>query len=84
MISGMENIHHEQHTMKLLHVLREDEHFGDVTIVSENQQFVAHYFLLSMRSSFFRQILEANQHHHSLHNLKDIKVSHMEPLLDFI
>ena len=37
-----------------------------------------------MRSSFFGQILKLNKHPHSLHNLKDIKVSHMESLLDFM
>ena len=39
------NINHEQHTVKSLHALREDEHFCDVTLVCEDKQIEAHKVL---------------------------------------
>ena len=75
---------HQQHTLESLHSLRKDEYFCDVTLVCEDKQLETHKFMLSMCSPFFAQILKANKHPHPLIYLKDIKVSHMESLLDFM
>jgi len=75
---------HQQHILKSLHGLRKDENFCNVTLVCEDRQLESHKFLLSMCSPLFAQILKANKHPHPLIYLKDIKVSHMESLLDFM
>ena len=74
----------QQYMVKSLQALRKDEHFCDVTLVCENKQIETHKFLLSMCSPFFEKILKANKHPHPLLYLKDIKVSQMESLLDFM
>ena len=80
----MSSENHQQDLVKSLQALRKDEHFCDVTLVCEDHQIETHKFLLSMCSPFFEKILKANKHPHPLLYLKDIKVSQMESLLDFM
>ena len=66
-------------------LLRREEDFFDVTLVSDdNVQLKAHKLVLSASSSFFKSILKSNQHSHPLLYLHGIDSSNLEFILDYI
>ena len=65
--------------------LLNDQHFTDVTLVSEdNKQIKAHKVILSSSSKFFNQILLDNPHQHPLLFLKGISHSDLLAIVKFI
>ena len=66
-------------------LLRMEEDFFDVTLVSnDNLQLKAHKLVLSASSNFFKSILQSNQHSHPLLYLHGIDSSNLEFILDYI
>jgi len=66
-------------------VLRRDEDFFDVTLVSDDErQMSAHKLILSASSSFFKSILKRNSHSHPLIYLSGVNSGNLSNLLDFI
>ena len=62
-----------------------DEHFTDVTLVSEdNRQMKVHKVILSSCSPFFRNIFIKNAHNHPLLYLKGVKYSDLQSIIDFV
>ena len=63
--------------------IRED--FCDVTLAGEgNVKIMAHKVILAASSTFFRDILKENQHHHPLIYIKGIKGTHLTSVVEFI
>ena len=66
-------------------VLRREEDFFDVTLVSEDEtQIPAHKLVLSASSDFFRNILRKNKHSHPLLYLSGVKAQNLQCILDYI
>ena len=66
-------------------VLRQEEDFYDVTLVSDDQtQISAHKLVLSASSDFFRNILRKNKHSHPLIYLSGVKAQNLQCILDYI
>lgn len=66
-------------------VLRQEEDFYDVTLVSDDQtQISAHKLVLSASSDFFRNILRKNKHSHPLLYLSGVKAQNLQCILDYI
>ena len=66
-------------------VLRREEDFYDVTLVSDDQtQISAHKLVLSASSDFFRNILRKNKHSHPLIYLSGVKAQNLQCILDYI
>ena len=62
-----------------------ENHFSDVTLVSDDQiPFQAHKFVLGSSSPFFRDILLNNLHPHPLIYLRGVKHQDLMSLLQFI
>jgi len=65
--------------------LLEDEHFTNVTLVTEgNKQIKAHKVILSAFSPFFKEILVNNPHQHPLVYLRGVRHDHLQSMVDFI
>merc|ERR1712183_148531 len=65
--------------------LRDNNDFFDVTLACEDdQQIEAHKVILSACSPFFRNILKKNPHSHPLLYMKNVKMSDLVSILDFI
>jgi len=72
-------------TMYAFKELLEDEHFTNVTLVTEgNKQIKAHKVVLSTFSPFFREILVSNPHQHPLVYLRGVRHDHLQSMVDFI
>ena len=67
-----------------LHDMRKDGHFFDVTLICEDGQIQAHKLIMAACSPFFKKIFQCNPHPHPLLYLKDITVSHLQSVLDFM
>ena len=66
-------------------VLRREEDFFDVTLVSEDEtQIPAHKLVLSASSDFFKNILRRNTHSHPLLYLSGVDSVSLGSILDFI
>ena len=66
-------------------VLRQEEDFYDVTLVSEDEtQIQAHKLVLSACSSFFKSILKKNSHSHPLLYLSGVDSKSLGFVLDYI
>ena len=66
-------------------VLREDQEFSDVTLVSaDNTKFEAHRVILSSASSFLKSMISGNNHSHPLIYMRGIKTKYLKSILDFI
>ena len=66
-------------------VLRQEEDFYDVTLVSEDEtQIQAHKLVLSASSSFFKSILKKNSHSHPLLYLSGVDSKSLGFVLDYI
>ena len=68
-----------------LGLLRKEEDFFDVTLVSEDySQMSAHKVVLSACSPFFKNIFRSNSHSHPLLYLGSINSTHLGFILDYI
>ena len=66
-------------------VLRQEQDFYDVTLVSEDEtQIQAHKLVLSACSSFFKSILKKNSHSHPLLYLSGVDSKSLGFVLDYI
>ena len=66
-------------------VLRREEDFYDVTLVSDDQtQIPAHKLVLSASSHFFKSILKRNSHSHPLLYLSGVDYKSLGFVLDYI
>ena len=66
-------------------VLRQEQDFYDVTLVSEDEtQIQAHKLVLSASSSFFKSILKKNSHSHPLLYLSGVDSKCLGFVLDYI
>jgi len=72
-------------TMRAFKDLLEDEHFTNVTLVTDgNKQIKAHKVILSAFSPFFRELLINNPHQHPLVYLRGVKHEHLQSMVDFV
>ena len=66
-------------------VLRREEDFFDVTLVSDDEvQISAHKLVLSACSDFFKSILKRNSHSHPLLYLSGVDSTNLSHILDYI
>jgi len=72
-------------TMSAFKDLLVDEHFTNVTLVTDgNKQIKAHKVILSAFSPFFKEILVNNPHQHPLVYLRGVKHDHLQSMVDFL
>merc|ERR1719427_1860944 len=65
--------------------LREDHRLFDVTLVTDDGQYIqAHKIILSAGSNFFSDIFMKTNHSNMLEYLKGISSDKLEPVIDFI
>jgi hypothetical protein len=64
--------------------LREDLTFADVTLACEDTQMEVHKVILSLGTTFFKNLLRKNQHTHPLIYLRGIKAKNLVALVDFL
>ena len=65
-------------------VLRNDDEFADVTLVSEDgTQIETHKVILVSSSPFFTEILKKNKHPHPLIYMRGIKSDELVSIVDF-
>jgi len=68
-----------------LRIIREDQRFFDVTLVTDDGQHIqAHKIILSAGSIFFSSIFTKSNHSNMLVYLKGISSDKLEPVIDFI
>ena len=66
-------------------LFRQEKHFFDVTLVSDDEvQIPAHKLVLSACSSFFKSILKTNVHSHPLIYLSGVNAINLGFILDYI
>ena len=66
-------------------LLRQDEDFSDVTLVSEDgKQIEAHKVILAASSPFFQTLLKTNKHPHPLIYMRGIKSADLVAIMDFL
>ena len=65
--------------------LRDDKHFTDVTLVSEDgQQLETHKVILAASSPFFQKVLERNKHPHPLIYMRGLNFDDLVAIVDFL
>ena len=64
--------------------LRQEKEFFDVTLACKDGQLEAHKVILSSCSIFFKDILKRNPHVHPLLYMKDVKLNHLQAVMDFM
>ena len=64
--------------------IREEKDFFDVTLACDSDQIQAHKVILSACSPFFRNILKRNRHEHPLLYMKDISLTNLSCVLNFM
>ena len=64
--------------------LRKENDFFDVTLACKDGQLEAHKVILSSCSTFFKEILKKNKHTHPLIYMKDVKLSQLQAITDFM
>ena len=65
-------------------LLRQEEDFYDVTLVTDDQvQVSAHKLILSACSSFFKNILKQNQHSHPLVYITGVNSTNLDFIMDY-
>ena len=65
--------------------LREDTHFSDVTLISEDgQKLEVHKVILSSSSPVFMKMLQMNKHPQPMIYLRGFKATHLHSILDFM
>merc|ERR1712098_929548 len=66
-------------------VLKQEQDFFDVTLVSDDQkQIQSHKVVLSACSNFFKPILQKNLHSHPLIYLSGIDSTHLQFIMDYV
>ena len=66
-------------------LLRSEEEFFDVSLVSEDQRMMsAHKLVLSASSSYFKHILTHNKHSHPLICLTGVNSDELQTILEYI
>ena len=66
-------------------ILRQEEDFNDVTLVSEDElQLSAHKLVLSACSSFFKNILKKNVHTNPVIYLSGVSSNNLKNILDYV
>ena len=74
-----------ENTTESFGLLRKEEDFFDVTLVSDDQkQLSAHKLILSACSGFFKSVLKNNPHSHPLLYLNGVSSSNLSLILDYI
>ena len=75
----------QKNAVKSFQNLSLQQHFCDVTLVSDDQkQFSAHKVVLSACSEYFQNILTLNTHSHPLLCLSEVSSKDLNNMLDFI
>ena len=75
----------EVNASKSFRNLRKEEHFYDVTLVSDDQQLVsAHKLILSASSEFFRNILKQSKHSNPMIYLPGVQSVDLNFVIDYI
>ena len=66
-------------------VLRNDQDFADVTLVSEDgTQIMTHKVILASSSPFFMEIFKRNKHPHPMIYMRGIKSDNLVAMIDFL
>ena len=66
-------------------LLRSEEEFFDVSLVSDDQKMMsAHKLVLSASSPYFKNVLTGNKHSHPILCLMGVDSENLKTLLDFI
>ena len=75
----------QENTIKTFSLLRREEDFFDVTLVSDDQkQMMAHKVVLSSSSEYFKNILKTNKHSHPMLCLAGISSEDLGNVLNYI
>ena len=75
----------EDNASKSFRNLRKEEHFYDVTLVSDDQQLVsAHKLILSASSEFFKNILKQSKHSNPMIYLPGVQLVDLNFVIDYI
>ena len=75
----------EANASKSFRNLRKEEHFFDVTLVSDDEQIVsAHKLVLSASSQFFKNLLKKSTHSNPLVYLPGVKSAYLNSIIDYI
>ena len=73
----------EANASKSFRNLRKEEHFFDVTLVSDDEQIVsAHKLVLSASSQFFKNLLKKSTHSNPLVYLPGVMSVHLNYIID--
>jgi len=64
--------------------LRDDKDFFDVTLACGDEEIRAHKVILSACSTFFRNVLRRNPHHHPFMYLKGVRFVDLQAVLNFM
>ncbi|XP_058443226.1 protein tramtrack, alpha isoform isoform X2 [Malaya genurostris] len=75
---------HQSNLTTVLTTLLQDEKLCDVTLACDKGIVKAHQAILSACSPYFEQIFVENKHPHPIIYLRDVEVSEMRALLDFM
>ena len=76
---------YKENTIKTFSLLRREEEFFDVTLVSDDQkQIMANKVVLSSSSEYFKNILKTNKHSHPMLCLTGLSSEDLDNVLDYI
>ena len=75
----------QENAISAFGTMREDSHFADVTLASEDgHQVEAHKVILASSSPFFLNILKRTNHPHPLIYMRGLKSEDLVPMIDFL
>ena len=77
--------HFQSNLTRTFSLLRSEEEFFDVSLVSDDQKMMsAHKLVLSASSPYFKHILTNNKHSHPLLCLDGVSSGELQCVLDYI